>query len=118
MGGVAASDGIDTESDAVASDGARAAVSTRKYVVELIGTFFVVLTIGMAVASGSPPAPLAIGGVLMVMIFAGGRVSGAHYNPDMIVAALVRGRIDWTDAIGYWGRNSSRELSPDSCSEC
>jgi len=42
-----------------------------KYAVEAIGTFFLVFTVGAAVGSGSPLAPLGIGAVLIVMIYAG-----------------------------------------------
>jgi aquaporin Z len=73
-----------------------------KYAVEAIGTFFLVLTVGAAVGSRSPLAPLAIGAVLMVMIYAGGHLSGGHYNPAVTVAALVRRRIGLRDAVGYW----------------
>jgi aquaporin Z len=80
----------------------REAVAARKYVVELIGAFFLVFTVcATAFASGSL-APLAIGAALMVMIYAGGHISGGHYNPAVTVAALVRGRIGVGDAIGYW----------------
>jgi aquaporin Z len=78
------------------------AQAPRKYAVELIGTFFLVFTVGAAVIAGSALAPLAIGSVLMVMIYAGGHVSGGHYNPAVTVAALVRGRIGVRDAAGYW----------------
>jgi aquaporin Z len=77
-------------------------VASRKYAVELIGTFFLVFTVGTCVIGGGPLAPLAIGSVLMVMIYAGGHISGAHYNPAVTVAALVRGRIGPRDAAGYW----------------
>jgi len=74
----------------------------RKYIAELIGTFFLVLTIGMVVLGGKGDfAPIAIGSVLMVMIYAGGYISGAHYNPAVTVAVLIRGRIAITEAIGY-----------------
>ncbi|MEE4546892.1 aquaporin [Streptomyces sp. V4-01] len=73
----------------------------RKYVVEFIGTFFLVLTVGAAVLSDSRLAPLAIGGVLMVMVYAGGHVSGAHYNPAVTLAVLIRGRIAPVDAAWY-----------------
>lgn len=76
--------------------------TTRKLIVELIGTFFLVFTVGAAVRGGSALAPLAIGGVLMVMIFAGGHISGGHYNPAVTVAVLVRGRIGAREAVGYW----------------
>jgi aquaporin Z len=73
-----------------------------KYVVEAIGTFFLVFTVGAAVGSGSTLAPLAIGAVLMVMVYAGGHISGGHYNPAVTLAALVRRRIGPADALGYW----------------
>src|SRR5690349_7599214 len=75
---------------------------TVKYAVEAIGTFFLVLTVGAAVGSGSPFAPLGIGAVLMVMVYAGGHLSGGHYNPAVTLAVLVRRRIGLRDAIGYW----------------
>src|SRR5436305_11486957 len=73
-----------------------------KYAVEAIGTFFLVFTVGAAVGSGSPLAPLGIGAVLMVMIYAGGHLSGGHYNPAVTLAVLVRRRIRLRDAVGYW----------------
>ncbi|HXL60365.1 MAG TPA: aquaporin, partial [Mycobacterium sp.] len=73
-----------------------------KYAVEAIGTFFLVFTVGTAAGSGSPFAPLAIGAVLMVMVYAGGHLSGAHYNPAVTLAALVRRRIGLRDAVAYW----------------
>src|ERR1700694_2171929 len=73
-----------------------------KYAVEAIGTFFLVFTVGAAVGSGSPFAPLGIGAVLMVMIYAGGHLSGGHYNPAGTLAVLVRRRIGLRDAAAYW----------------
>jgi aquaporin Z len=74
----------------------------RKYLTEFIGTFFLVLTIGMVVLGGKGDfAPLAIGSVLMVMAFAGGHISGAHYNPAVTLAVLVRGRISLIDSVFY-----------------
>jgi aquaporin Z len=74
----------------------------RKYVTEFIGTFGLVFTVGCAMMSGSGLAPLAIGAVLMVLVYAGGHISGGHYNPAVTLAALVRGRIGSTDAVCYW----------------
>ena len=73
-----------------------------KYAVEAIGTFFLVFTVGAAVGSASPFAPLGIGAVLMVMIYAGGHLSGGHYNPAVTLAVLVRRRIGLRDAVAYW----------------
>ena len=75
----------------------------RKYITEFIGTFFLVFTIGMTVIGGKGDfAPLAIGAALMVMVFAGGHISGAHYNPAVTLAVLIRGKIQMADAIPYW----------------
>ncbi|RVW01749.1 MIP/aquaporin family protein [Rhodococcus spongiicola] len=73
-----------------------------RYTIEAIGTFFLVLTVGAAVGSGSPFAPLAIGATLMVMIYAGGHISGGHFNPAVTLAVLLRHRIGLRDAVGYW----------------
>jgi aquaporin Z len=73
----------------------------NKYLTEFIGTFFLVFTIGCSVVGGSDLAPLAIGAVLMVMIFAGGHVSGGHYNPAVTLAVTMRGRCSVADAIPY-----------------
>ncbi len=77
-------------------------IAARKYAVEAIGTFFLAFTVATAVLTGSVFTPLAAGAVLMVMIYAGGHISGGHYNPAVTMAALVRRRISATDAVGYW----------------
>lgn len=75
-----------------------------KYIYEFIGTFFLVFTVGMAAISGLAGdfAPLAIGSVLMVMIYAGGHVSGGHYNPAVSFGVLLRGGMTFADMIIYW----------------
>lgn len=75
-----------------------------KYITELIGTFFLVLTVGCTVIGGGAGVipPLAIGSALMIMIFAGGHISGGHYNPAVTLGVLVRGRVTLVDAIAYW----------------
>src|SRR5437763_3257598 len=76
----------------------------RKYIAEFIGTFFLVLTVGCTVipaAAGVIPA-LAIGAVLMVMIFAGGHISGGHFNPAVTFAIFIRGRLELKDVVPYW----------------
>jgi aquaporin Z len=73
----------------------------RKLVVEFIGTFFLVLTVGMAVATAGTLAPLAIGAMLMVMVFAGGHVSGGHYNPAVSTAVLLRGKMTPSEYCAY-----------------
>ncbi len=76
-----------------------------KYVVEFIGTFFLVATVGFTVMKpdAGAMAPLAIGSVLMVMVFAGGHVSGAHYNPAVTLAVYLRGKCPMSDVIPYIG---------------
>lgn len=67
------------------------------YVYEFIGTFFLMLTIALTVYGQKDSgllAPLAIGSILAVMVYAGGHISGAHYNPAVSLAAYLRGRID------------------------
>jgi aquaporin Z len=75
----------------------------NKYIAEFIGTFFLVLTIGCT-GIGAPSgviAPLAIGAVLMVMVFAGGHISGGHYNPAVTLGILIRGKVKAGDVVPY-----------------
>ncbi len=78
---------------------------TRKLIVELIGTFFLVLTVGQTVIGAKPEfaamAPLAIGSALMVMIYAGGHISGGHFNPAVTLAVWVRGKCTNVEMTGY-----------------
>ena len=67
----------------------------NKYITEFIGTLFLVLGAAMFGAVGATLA-------LMVMIYAGGHISGAHYNPAVTVAVWMRGRIELKDAVMYW----------------
>jgi aquaporin Z len=73
----------------------------RKAAVEFIGTFFLVFTVGMATRTAGSFAPLAIGAVLMVMVFAGGHVSGGHYNPAVSTAVVMRGKLAPTEYLPY-----------------
>ncbi len=76
----------------------------KKYIVEFIGTFFLVFTVGATVVSpgAGALAPLAIGASLMVMVFAGGHVSGGHFNPAVTLAVWLRGKCETRDLIPYW----------------
>lgn len=79
-------------------------MSGAKYVVEFIGAFFLVFTIGMTVidpGSAGNLAPLAIGSALMVMIYAGGHISGGHYNPSVTIAVKLRGKCPSADVVPY-----------------
>lgn len=67
----------------------------NKYLIEAIGTFFLVLTVGL---SGNP---IAIGVILIAMVYMGGYISGGYYNPAVTLAVYLRGRIKRSDAISY-----------------
>jgi len=67
----------------------------KNYITEFIGTFFLVLAIGL---TGNP---IAIGGMLMVMVYMGGHISGAHYNPAVSIAMIIRGLLSVKEAIKY-----------------
>lgn len=71
-------------------------IKMKKFFVELIGTFFLVFTIG---ASGNV---WAIATVLMAMIYMGGYISGAHYNPAVTVGFILRGTITIKEGWVYW----------------
>lgn len=76
----------------------------NKYITEFIGTFFLVLTVGCCVSLGGAGVigALAIGSILMVMIYAGGHISGGHYNPAVTLAVWIRGRCPTKDVVPYW----------------
>jgi aquaporin Z len=76
----------------------------RKYIAEFIGAFFLILTIGCTVIPATPGVipPLAIGAILMVMVYAAGHLSGGHLNPAVTLAVCIRGRCDTKDVVPYW----------------
>lgn len=75
----------------------------RKFLSEFIGTFFLVLTVGLTVIPGNAGviAPLAIGSVLMALVYAGGHISGAHYNPAVTIGVLILGKCSIVDVTVY-----------------
>lgn len=73
-----------------------------KYTTEFIGTFFLVLTVGLVVLGGAPLGPTAIGFVLMAMVYMGGHISGAHYNPAVSLALALAGKFEKRDLVPYW----------------
>jgi len=76
-----------------------------KAIVEFIGTFFLVFTVGMTVKypdNAGIVAPLAIGSAVMIMVYAGGHFSGGHYNPAVTLGVTLRGKCTWAEAIPFW----------------
>ena len=77
----------------------------KKYLTEFIGMFLFVLVVGMVVIGHDASnflLPVAIGSTLMVMVYAGGHVSGGHYNPAVTLAVFLRGRCSAADVVPYW----------------
>lgn len=75
-----------------------------KFIYEFIGTFFLMLTVGMTVVNTSHPefwAPVAIGSILAVMVYAGGHISGGHYNPAVSLAVFLRKKISFENMLIY-----------------
>ena len=75
----------------------------QKLTTEFIGTFFLSLTICTAAVYGSAGeyAPFGIAATLMVMIYAGGHISGAHYNPAVTVSIYLRGACEKDEVLPY-----------------
>ncbi|HTL82718.1 MAG TPA: aquaporin [Bacteroidia bacterium] len=71
----------------------------KKYITEIIGTFFLVFVI--CLTAGNPIAPIAIGSILMIMVYMGGHISGAHYNPAVTLAVFIRKKIDAKEMAVY-----------------
>jgi len=74
----------------------------KNLLTEMIGTFFLVLTVGLCVVGQVPLAPLFIGSSLMIMVYMGGHISGAHYNPAVTLAVYMRGKLPAKDVVPYW----------------
>lgn len=76
----------------------------KKYLVEFIGMFLFVLVVGMVVIDPGAGilTPIAIGATLMILVYAGGHVSGGHYNPAVTLAVWLRGRCSAADVVPYW----------------
>jgi len=75
----------------------------QKLTTEFIGTFFLSLTICTVAVYGSAGeyAPFGIAATLMVMIYAGGHISGAHYNPAVTVSIYLRGACEKDEVLPY-----------------
>ena len=67
----------------------------KKYIIEGIGTYFLVLIIGL---TGNP---IAIGIGLSILVYMGAHISGAHYNPVVSLAMIIRGEISIMECLKY-----------------
>jgi len=78
---------------------------TTRLVSEFIGTFFLVLTVGLNVLAKSPAPVWSIAASLMCMIFALGSCSGGHFNPAVTLAVILAGRdkCKASDGAAYMG---------------
>ncbi|MBO0682726.1 MAG: aquaporin [Candidatus Dormibacteraeota bacterium] len=72
-----------------------------KLLTELVGTFIFLSVIALSGSIGTL-APLAIGSVLMVMVYMGGHISGAHYNPAVSLGLFLRQKLGAVDLGLYW----------------
>lgn len=74
----------------------------RKYVVEFLGTFFLVITICMMEAGSMGQfAPIATGGMLLALMYSGFHISGGHFNPAVSLATYLRGKLNSGDLLPY-----------------
>jgi aquaporin Z len=85
-------------------------MNPRNALVEFVGTFFFVLVIGLVVSKAATGvvapgagdfAPLVIGCTLMVLVCAGGHISGGHFNPAVTLGVFLRGKCKFADVIPY-----------------
>ncbi|KAL6053863.1 Aquaporin-8 [Balamuthia mandrillaris] len=79
-------------------------LAAAPFIVELVGTFMFMLSIGLSVLSGGELAPLSIGATLMILVYSGGHISGGHYNPSVSLGVFLsgRGKLTLPRLVGYW----------------
>lgn len=73
----------------------------RRYLTEFLGTLFFVLSIALVVTQRNPAAPFIIGSALMVVVYMGGSISGAHYNPAVSLALVLRRKLPPRELLPY-----------------
>jgi aquaporin Z len=72
-----------------------------RLVTELVGTFILLSVIALSGGAGSL-APLAIGTALTAMVYMGGHISGAHYNPAVSFGIFLRRKMSAVEMLAYW----------------
>lgn len=77
-------------------------LKAAKYTTEFVGTFIFFSVIALSGPIGAF-APLAIGSALMVMVYMGGHISGAHYNPAVSLGLHLRHKLGLEDLVAYVG---------------
>lgn len=73
----------------------------RAIMTEFVGTWLFLTSIGLAIAYADDFAPLVIGFSLAALIYMGGHISGAHYNPAVSLGMLINGNINFGKFIAY-----------------
>lgn len=73
----------------------------RAIMTEFVGTWLFITSIGLAIANAGDFAPLVIGIALAVVVYMGGHVSGAHYNPAVSLGLLINGSIHFGTFVSY-----------------
>jgi aquaporin Z len=78
-------------------------MNTKKLLAEFIGTFFLILFFVMIMVSGKAAGfeGLAIGAILIAMVYTNNAISGAHFNPAVTIAAFVRGLMTVNEMVAY-----------------
>src|SRR6266852_863257 len=74
---------------------------SSRLITEFVGSFIFITIIALSGPLG-PLAPLAIGAALMAMVYMGGHISGAHYNPAVSFGVFLRRKLDAPNMVAYW----------------
>jgi len=80
-------------------------IHSNRYLIEITGTFLLTLTALIVGGSQAVLGPIAVGSCLMAAVFAGGHISGGHFNPAVSLGVYISGRglMKWDQLIMYWG---------------